>query len=48
MALMKYLEMKASFLGFKHSKQLLDYLEPAEIQAIGGKNLNVALNHTGH
>jgi hypothetical protein len=38
MALMKYLEMKASFLGFIYTKQLLDYLEPAEIQAIGGKN----------
>jgi hypothetical protein len=48
MALLKYLEMKASFVGFKHSKQLLDYFEPAEIQAIGGKNLKVAHNYTGH
>lgn len=40
--------MKASFLGFKHSKQILDYLEPAEIQAIGGKNFKVSLNHNGH
>ena len=48
MALMKYLEMKASFLGFKHSKQLLDYLEPAEIQTIGGKNFKVALNRNEH
>jgi len=48
MVLMKYLEMKASFQGFKRSKQLLDYLEPAEIQAIGGKNFKVALNHNGH
>jgi len=47
MALMKYLEMKASFLGFKDSKQLLDYLEPAEIQAIGGKNFKVVLKHNG-
>jgi hypothetical protein len=47
MALMKYLEMKASFLSFKHSKQLLDYLETAEIQAIGGKDFKVALNHNG-
>jgi hypothetical protein len=48
MALMKYLEIKASFLGFKDSKQLLDYLEPAEIQAIGGKNFKVAIKHHGH
>jgi len=48
MVLMKYLEMKASFRSFKHSIQLLDYLEPAEIQAIGGKNFKVALNNNGH
>jgi hypothetical protein len=47
MALMKYLEIKASLLGFKHSKQLLDYLEPAEIEAIGGKNFKLALSHNG-
>jgi hypothetical protein len=37
--------MKASLLDIKHSKQLLDYLEPAEIQAVGGKNFKLALNH---
>jgi hypothetical protein len=41
MALIKCLEMKASFLGFKDSKQLLDYLEPAEIQATGGYVLEI-------
>jgi hypothetical protein len=45
MALMNYLEMKASLQDFKHSQQLLDYLEPPEIEAIGGKNLE--LNHKG-
>jgi hypothetical protein len=48
MALMKYLEMKASLLGFRHCKQLLNCLEPAEIRAIGGKNFKVALSHNGH
>ena len=33
---MKYLEMKASFVGYKDSKWFFDYLEPGEIKAIGG------------
>jgi hypothetical protein len=45
MALMSYLEMKASLQNFKHSQQLLDYLEPAETEAIGGKIFKI--NHNG-
>jgi hypothetical protein len=47
MALMNYLEMKASLWDFKKSHQLLEYLEPAEIEAIGGKYFKVKLNHNG-
>lgn len=36
MVLMNYLEMKASLQNFKHSQHLLDYLEPAETEAVGG------------
>ncbi|XP_023726242.1 uncharacterized protein LOC111874734 isoform X3 [Cryptotermes secundus] len=36
MALMSYLEKKGSLQNFKLSEQLLDYLEPAETEAIGG------------
>ncbi|KAJ4445589.1 hypothetical protein ANN_12270, partial [Periplaneta americana] len=36
MALMNYLEMKASLQVANHSPELLDYLQPAEIAAVGG------------
>jgi hypothetical protein len=37
MALMNYLEMKASLKNSQRSQQLLDYLQPPEIEAVGGK-----------
>jgi hypothetical protein len=44
MTLMNYLEKKASLQNFKHSQQLLDYLEPAETEAIGGKIFKINYN----
>jgi hypothetical protein len=45
MALMNYLEMKASLKNFQHSQQLLDYLEPPETEAVGGKIFEIG--HSG-
>jgi hypothetical protein len=45
MTLMNYLEMKANLKTFQRSQQLLDYLQPPEIEAVGGKIF--AIGHIG-